>query len=70
MSIYYDLLIYFNASLDENGCLTKYKNGRLECYFTSNKRVNQVLSQQSLWVLSVDHSQVKKLPLHVTDAVD
>ena len=32
-------------------CLTK--NARLERYFTSNKRVNQVLSQQSLWAFSV-----------------
>ena len=30
------------------------KNAKLERYFTSNKRVNQVLSQQSLWALSVD----------------
>ena len=33
---------------------TKNKNAKLKCYFISNKRVNQVLSQQSLWALSVD----------------
>ena len=35
-------------------CLTKNKKARLEHYFTYNKRVNQVLSQQFLWALSVD----------------
>ena len=33
---------------------TKNKNAKLKCYFISNKRVNQVLSQQSLWALSAD----------------
>ena len=54
-----DMFMDWILSWENKVCLTKNTNARLECYFTFNKRVNQVLSQQSLWALSVDsaHSQ-------------
>ena len=35
-------------------CIIKNENAKLERYFTSNKRINQVLSQQPLWALCID----------------